>query len=1025
MREKMKNGFLLLSEYRLAVAAVSVLVLLLGVISLVRMPLQLLPEVHYPQIRVIGDLPGQTSSVIEESINEPLEAALGGTPGLRRMESRSGDGRSYVDLFFEPGYDMNRALRDVSQGVQRARSSMPPGFPEPRVFEVATSVEPVMQFAFGSGTHTAAELRQILRSSLLPRLRAIDGVDMVFIGREEIPELVVEVDPELQRQFNVSLHDLEMTLAQATAPPAAGQLLSSGFEGVGVLGEAVWDANLLMERTVAPVGQAAVSIPIGALAQAYRSPSESSIRTRLNGNPAVLVTVHRSPRAQSLQMAESVRNAVDRVTRDRAQIEATLLFDDSVVTAGAVNSVLVAASIGSILAMGLVFFALRQGKKVLLVGFVIITSLAGAVLALSLSGMTLNLLTLAGLLISVGLGLDYAIIYFDRLERIAISAEGREAQAMVDVAAPLLGALLTTVAAIAPFLLVEGLVAQLFRPLILTVIYSSVFSYLAALIQLPVFAGVADNATAKREAGTSEASRTLQPWRGRFWRYSQSAWVIWLWVVVLFAGTLWLGRTRPFEVLPTVDDGFVDVRIVHPAGISPNDMDALARRAEEKLMGVAGSEGVFTTVGGYFREGLPSFRPGTANFMVRVHTDGGNRSSAAWANDARRALESLEIPVMSSRFGLPRIRGVRTRLSDSDIEVVLTRPDGDLLALGDAETMVQEALLEVEGIADAERMRGGVSPRWRVDPHYAALTRYGVSVESVSRAVMYTMEGVVLRERMERGDPLRLRIRYDRRVAGGPQHLEHVKLPSVHGAWVHLADLADFMLIEEPTHIERRENQRVVRVAAQLDPAGPGAARVATLVEERLAGLVLPDAVSWWLEGEVEAVEETRQTFAVALLLALLIVFMILVVQYDSLRWALAGLITIPLCSFGALALLTVMGHPLDAMVLAGLLISIGIVANSMILVLSEAGWRKHHHPQEPLADALAFASRARLRPVLLTVVSTTLGMAPLLFGGSEVFGLLQPLAISLTGSLLFSVPIACGLLPGLLLSIVRKTETQ
>ncbi|MCC5807002.1 MAG: efflux RND transporter permease subunit [Opitutales bacterium] len=1016
MRGPLYSFFRALAEYRLAVGAVAALIVLLAGIGLARMPLQLLPEVHYPHVRVIGDFPGQTSAVIEESINEPLEAALAGLPGVRRMESRAGDGRSYVELFFEPAYDMDRALRDVSQAVQRARASMPPNLPEPRVFEVATSVEPVMQYAFGSGTHTAAELRQLLRSTLLPRLRAIDGVDMVFIGREEDPELVVEIDPWEQLALGVPLEAVESTLLEATAPPAAGQLLTSGFEGVGVLGEAVWEADRLLERTLHPRGRMDVALPLASFAQAYRAPSETSLRTRLNGDPAVLVTIHRSPRAQSLRMAAEVRAAVDSVMSRSSfsDLTATLLFDDSVVTAGAVRSVLVAAGIGSLLAMGLVFFALRQGRKVILVGLVILTSLACATLALAGAGMTLNLLTLAGLLISVGLGLDYAIIYFDRLDRLQGEADGREARAMVDVAAPLLGALLTTVAAITPFLLVEGLVAQLFRPLILTVIFSSVFAYLAAFLILPAFAGWG------RQSHTSAGKLELVPWKGRFWRTSQRVWIAWPATALLLGGILILGRALPFEVLPTVDDGFVDVRLVHPVGISPNTMDALTRRAERALLEVEGTAGLFTTVGGYFREGLPAFRPATANFMVRVDTRGGDRPSAEWADDARRALRELDVPSLSARFGLPRIRGVRTRLSDSDIEVVLTRPDGDLLALADAEVRAEQALREVSGLIDVQRLRGGVSPRWRIEPRYPDLTRYGVVTADLNRAVVYTLEGSVLRERMERGDLLALRVRFDRREAGGPHHLEQVRVPAGNGAWVHLADVADFQLIEEPTHIERRENQRVVRIGAQLDPAGPGPGRVAAEVERVLSGIELPGDVSWWLEGEIEALEETRRTFAAALVIALLVVFMILLVQYGSFRWALAGWMAIPLCGFGAVALLALMGQSLDAMVLAGLLISVGIVANSMILVLSEAQWRRTTAADEPLGDVLAYASRARLRPILLTVASTTLGMSPLLFGGSEVFGLLQPLAIALTGSLLLSVPVACLVLPGILRRLGR-----
>ncbi|MFU8849056.1 MAG: efflux RND transporter permease subunit [Opitutales bacterium] len=1011
--------FTTLRDYRLAVGAVAAAITILAAISLARMPLQLLPEVRYPQIRVISDLPGQTSAVIEANINEPLESALGGLPGLRRMESRSGDGRSYLDLFFEPGYDMDRGLRDVTQATQRARSSMPPDFPEPRVFEVATSVEPVIQYAFGSGTHTAAELRQRLRSTLLPRLRAIEGVDMVFIGREEDPELIVEVDPWKQMAFGVPLEALEGCLVEAIAPPIAGQLLTSSFEGVGVLGEAVWDADRLLERTVHPRERTDITLPLTSFAQAYRAPSETSLRTRLNGDPAVLLTIHRSPRAQSLRMAAKIRAAVDNVMGQSAfaDVEATLLFDDSVITSGAVRSVLVAAIVGSLLAMGLVFFALRQGRKVLLVGLVILTSLASATLALAAMGMSLNLLTLAGLLISVGLGLDYAIIYFDRLDRLQEAREGRAAaQAMVDVAKPLLGALLTTVAAIAPFLLVEGLVAQLFHPLILTVILSSVFAYLSALFILPTFAD-----WGKTRQSRMPDSKKTEPWSGLFWRTSQRGWVAWPVSLLLLGGMLFLGRALPFEVLPTVDDGFVNVRIVHPVGIPPDAMDSLTRRAELALLEVEGTDELFTTVGGYFREGLPAFRPATANFMVRVDTREGEFSSAQWANEARGALQGLDVPALNTRFSLPRIRGVRTRLSESDIEVILTRPDGDLLALAETEILVENALGKIYGLTDVERLRSGVSPRWRVMPNYSDLSHYGVSTADLNQAVTYTMEGTVLGQRMEKGDPLALRVRFDRREAGGPQHLERVRVPAAHGSWVQLADLADFQLIEEPTHIERRENQRVVRLGAQLDPLGPGPRRVVAEVERILSGLDFPETVSWWLEGEIEALEETRRTFTGALALALLIVLLILLVQYGSFRWALAGWITIPLSGFGAVALLALMGQALDAMVLAGLLISVGIVANSMILVLSEAQWRQASHTSEPLSKALAYASKTRMRPILLTVASTSLGMSPLLFGGSEVFGLLQPLAVALTGSLLFSVPVACLVLPGILRSLVRK----
>ncbi|MCC5833399.1 MAG: efflux RND transporter permease subunit [Opitutales bacterium] len=993
---------------RIAVAAVAMAIMAIAAVSLVQMPLQLLPEVRYPQVRIIGDLPGQTSRVIEESINEPLEAALAGLPGMVRLESRSGDGRAYLDLYFEPAHDLDRAIRDVTQAAQRAQSQIPAEFPEPRIFAVSTMEDPVLQFAFGSSELSAAEVRQRLRSSLLPRLRAVRGVDAVFIGREEVRELVVDVDPKAQSRLQVSLQEIEALLREATDPPSSGALRSSSFEGVGILGDSGWDSERLGERLMllGELGDRHVSLD--SVARTYRASSEESLRTRLDGESAVLLTVHRSADAHSLRLAREVRGLVQRVGDSSGfeSIQTTLLYDDSVVTQSAVRSVLVAALGGSFLAMLLLFLTLRQKRYIPLVALLVGVSLAAAVIVLNFMGMTLNLLTLAGLLLSVGLGLDYAIIYFDRLDRMhrkVDEAGDIHVRAMARVAGPLSGAMLTTLAAILPFLLVEGLVARLFEPLIWTVVVCAVFSYLFALILLPTFV--------RGSAACNE--RPSSPRTDRVWGLLHRPWLSWVVIVLLLNGLFWGSRALPFEVLPVVDDGFVDLRMTHPAGIPMADLDALTQRVEAKLLNLKGSDAVFSTVGGYFREGLPSYRPGTANFMVRVDTSRAG-SSAEWADAARAAVADLQVPQLNLSVSLPRIRGVQTRLADADLIVVLTHDGGDLLALSELENEVVESLGEVEGLTDVERVRGGVSPRWEIRPDYTALAYYGVEPSVLRQVIEYALEGRVLRERMEQGEPLALRARYDRSRSGGPERLESAWLPTRQGGSVHLGDVSSFALIEEPTHIERRENQRVLRVAAQLAPAGPGASAIAERVQDQLATMDLPSGVSWWLEGEIEAIEETRRTFMVAIGLALLMVLTLLLIQYGSVSYAVAGLLAIPLSGAGAMMLLVAMNRALDAMVLAGLLIAIGIVANNVILVLSQAQAAREEDPDLSNAEALNASARDRFRPILLTVTSTVLGMSPLILGGAEVFGLLQPLAIALTGALLLSIPVACGVLPGL-----------
>ncbi|TVR53724.1 MAG: efflux RND transporter permease subunit [Gemmatimonadales bacterium] len=1025
-----------LSERRVAMGAIAGATVILAVVALSQMPLQLLPEIRYPQIRVISDIPGQTSRVIEESVNEPIEAALEGTPGIVQMESRSGDGRSYIDLFFAPGYDLDRALRDATQAVQRALPQMPAGFPEPRIFAVSTMEDPVLQFAFGSSTLPVAEIRQRLRGSVLPRLRAVEGVEAVYIGREEDPELAVDVDPVRQAAAGISLDAVEAVLFQATAPPPSSAMRTPSFEGIVVLGEMGWDPRWLETQPI-PVSGTPHAVPLGSFASVYRTASEERLHTRLNQEPAVLVSVHRSPNAHSLRMARDARAVVEELGSSSvlSGIEGSVLFDDSVVTRSAVWSVVTAAVGGALLAMLLLFFTLRHPRNTPLVAMVVGVSMASTVVVLFAMGQTLNLLTLAGLLLSVGLGLDYAIIYFDRLDRLERTPSGDRPEgmdapsaplhllAMVQVVGPLLGALLTTLAAVLPFLLVQGMVALLFRPLIWTVVIAAIFSFLFAVILLPAFSrgsGSGERVEVEpgrvRRRGFSGPGEELPGWWTRLQRPS----VIWGTVAVAGLGLFLGGRALPFEVLPVVDDGFVEARLTHPAGIPTQEMDALARRAEAALAELRGTDALFTTVGGYFREGLPAYRPGTTDFMVRVNTREGGGSSQDWAERARSALGALDIPSLRVSVTPPRIRGVQTRLSEADLIVVLTREDGNLLALNELESRIVEVMQGVPGLLDVQRERAGVSPRWMATPRYDLLAASGVSPEALSQTVAYALEGRVIRQRMMNGEPLILRTRYDRRKAGGPHHLEssRVAVPGVGD--VQLGDLVDFRLIEEPTHIERREGQRVVRISSQFDPAGPGPGAVARSVERALAEAELPVGVSWWLEGELDALQETSRTFAISLGLALVMVLTLLLIQYGSLPFALAGLITIPLSGVGTLLLLAALGRPLDAMVLAGLLIAVGIVANNVILVLSQ-GQEATQGPQGiPLREALFEAARDRLRPISLTVFSTVLGMSPLLLGGAQVFGLLQPLAIALTGALLVSIPLACLLLPGVAASLAE-----
>ncbi len=1013
--------FTALSKHQLPIAVVVMVVVAAAVIVLLRMPLQLLPEIQYPQIRVIGDYPGRTAGVIEESVNQPLEEAFAGLEGLLKMESRSGDGRSYIELFFQPGHDLDRGLQDALQGVARARGSIPPEFPDPRVFQVGTTESPVLQIAFSSEAMSAGDLRGRLRADVLPRLRTIPGVEAAFIAREDNRELIVELDPDQMDAAGLVDEDVEEILFTAMAPPVDGAIRTTEFEGVGTLAATQWDVEEIGALPVKPRAAGSRPVRLSDIATIRRTTSDESLRVRLNGENAVLLTVHRTTRANAVRMANRVRGAVERSvsSSEMNDVKAEVLFDDSLVTAAAARNVGIAAAAGSLLAMVLIILGLRNRRSAPVVASIVLAGLAGSVIVLHAFGQSLNLLTMAGLLLSVGLGLDYAIIYFDRLERLAARKGGDvstlSARAAASVVRPLVGAVVTTLGAILPFLFVDGLIALIFRPLILTVAIASVLTFAFAMVILPAMRvrapGVADD--------DAQTPAPRVPPRLVKILHTSAALV----VAVFMALALWLGpRALPFEVLPVVDDGFVEIRLVHPPGIPMDRLDALSRRIEQTFASTPGTRSVFASVGGYFREGMPSFRPGTVNYMVRVKTGDGH-SSVDWADEVREAVADLGIPDIRLSITTPRIRNVETRLADADVILVLTRTDGDLLALGEDEREAMARMEGVEGLIDVERLRAGVSPRWQIRPDREALALHGIPESDLRGFVGRALEGRVVRQRIEHGEPLTLRLRH-LRTAPGPERVLQGRLPAPGGGSVHLGDVATFALVEEPTHIERREQQRVVRIAAALDPAGSAPEQVLRNLEASLAGAPFEPQTSWWTEGEVEAIGETRRTFAIALGLALFFVFSWLLIQYRRVSFAIATLVVLPLGGGGAFWLLMSMGRPIDAMVLAGLLIAIGISANNAILVLSQAGESEgmpDDFGKRPLAERLRSAGRLRLRPVVITTTSTVIGMSPLLLGGGGVAGMLQPLAIALIGALLASIPLSCLVLPALAARLARE----
>ncbi|TVR00643.1 MAG: efflux RND transporter permease subunit [Deltaproteobacteria bacterium] len=990
-------------QRRGAVLTLVLTLVVAGVLAASTMPVQLLPRIDYAQVRVIADLPGQSAEAIEVSLNAPLEEALAGVRGLRAMQSRSGDERSYIELFLQEGHDPQLALQEAMAAVQQAAPQLPAGMPLPRIFPVSTADEPALIVALRDGELPPWVLRERLRADLLPALRGVRGVAAIHVGRTEAREFHVDLDPQALALAGMSVSEVLALLRAEVGPPVHSTLRDRTIEVLGRHGAVRPDAERL--RTMPLPLADGTRLPLQAVADVHPDAlSEGRLPSRLDGRPAVLLEVMRDPGARSHEVAGAVRDQLSRWQERGEDRAAVVLHDDAFLTEAALRGLGSAALAGGLLASLLLLLALRSVRHLPAVLLLLPGTLAFAVILLAWMGLGLDLMTLTGLLFTIGLGLDYLVIFADRLqrerERASELPEGAapEDRAFAAVAGPLLGALLTTLAAVLPFLLVQGPVAQLFAPMILSVVAASVASFLLAMLVLPAWG---DSGAARSEGLTPSASGST----ARALRTGIGALLLFLTPVgfaVLVLGT-------PIELLPAVDDGLVRVRVNVPAGQPLDEVDRTARRLEALLLELPDTEHVHTTVGGYVREGGASYRPGEINCFVRVTRQPMGDGAAAWVARARTALDELGLLHARTRWELPRIRGVRTSLEDDDVVLVLSHTDGDLGALREAAESLRRTLANVEGLGRFSLSRDGIGTRVVIEPREEALVAAGVSGGELHAVLRLAMEGETVGRWVERGEPRTLRVRFQRETAGRSTDIDTLPILATDTSIVGLGSLVQASWREEALHIERNEGLRVQRLRASRDGTASADATLRAL-EGAIGEAELDAAISLRVDGELVTIRDAMRTLLGALLLCMLGVLVVLHLQYGWLRAAFSAVLMLPLSAVGALALTALLGQPMGGLLLAGLLIAFGIIANGAILILSEAVERAGHG--RPHRDQVREAASSRLRPIVLTVLTTSLGLSPLLVVGGGVSDLLQPLALAVIGALLLSVPLLHSAMP-------------
>lgn len=1000
-------GFLL--RRPVSVAAFYLLAGALAVVAAMRLPVALLPSLRYPALVVWTAYPDVAPEQVERAVTEPVEQAVAGTAGLAKVTSRSQLGGSLVRLDFGWNTDMDFAALEAREKLDRLGGLLPDRAERPLVLRVDPSDRPILVVAVAAaagpgprGEPSATDLlrvKQAARDVVARRLEQLDGVARVRVTGGWEPEVQVLVSPERATAYGVDLEDISRSLREANVALSGGVVRRGAFRyAVEVSGE-LRDAAEVAGTVVSEPGRAPVRLREVATVRDGIVPRRGLVR--LDGRETLLLLVERRPDANTVETAGAARQALAELRSQLPGLRLDVVVDESVFIEDALSGVLGSLLGGAVLTVAVLLVFLRRPRALAAVAIAVPLSLALTLVLFDLLSLTLNLISLSGLALGVSLLLDNATVVVENIARLrerGLDAMEAARAGAAEVAGAITASTLTTLAVFLPITLVEGLAGRLFRDQSLAIVCSVGSSLFVALTAVPLIA-------ARDRSGMLDfAGKAGGFWLGLYERALEVCLrrrgAVLAATGLLLAATGWLAFNLPRETVPQADEGRVTVNLALPPDADLPLVEERSRRIESAAAG------------------WPEVR--------RVLADLGERDDARLDLDPRPLYEGELTLVLDPGTPAAAVLDRLTKLplpADMTLEGRAVRPQLESLLVSDAADLLIDLVSEVR--SEAGPAIGPLVARLRnrpelinvalADPEGVPAYRLTLDRDAVARfgARPATLETYL--EAAARGrEATRLRaVNDDVPVVLHAEAVDSIErlLGERVPAGDALLPLSTFVRAEAvrlPSVLLRGDQAPVVRLTADVAPGSTLQAAVQAVRAELDAHL--PASVQGRVGGADEAFRESLAALGKTLLLSVLLVYLILAAQFESLLQPLVILSAVPLAATGVVAALALTGQSWNLMSLTACVVVVGIVDNDAIVKVDFINQRRR--AGLPILEAVREAGRDRFRPIVMNTLTTVLGLVPMALGLGRGGGLQAPLAITIVGGLLSATLLTLVVVP-------------
>jgi len=987
--------------------------LVLGAVSLSRMGLDLLPQMTYPAVTVVTRYENVAPEDIEQLVTKPIESVVSTVSGVKKVTSQSLEGISLVIVEFEWGTNLDFAAQEVRDKIGLIERYLPQDVQKPIVFKFDASMMPVARYVATSDRYTLTQLKKLLEDDIAPYLERVEGVATVdVLGGRDI-EYWVEVDIPKLIEAGVSFSQISQMLQLNNFNFPSGKVdIRQKTLLIRTIGE--YGGVKDLENQVVGFRKNGLPVFLKDIAKVYSTESERLGFAKSFKNEAIIISVYKRSGANTVQVVQRVDKAISRLSKWYKDIKLEKGFDQSRFITKSASETINSGIIGAILAALMIFLFLIDLRPTVIISLAIPFSVIMSFTVLYFLGYSLNMMTLAGIALGVGMLVDAAVVVVENIFRHEELGEDRYSAAISgteEVWTAISASTLTNIVVFLPLIYVGGLIGQFTKPLAVTVTVTLLASLLVAVTIIPVMT-----------SSYITQSVALKEMRKRYWftpvrEFYQKLLtnfvlpkrgLVLIGAIVLFLASLPLLKFIDKEFMPPMDMGTAVISIELPPATNLKEtehyVDQIIDIAKEypevqRVLALGGSSGTGMMFG-------TSQGSNSATLLIRL-VDAAKRKKSAM-QIANEILQKAPVYQGATVKSMDLVNTLFFGGAGKPVEISLYGED--LEELSSLANTVAEEIGKIKGITGVEISLKKAKPELRINILRDKAAYFGLTPIQIQRELQIALQGMTTTKLRLKGKDYNLVLKADTTyLKENVEKLYYFPILTPTGAVIPLKEIADFSYDYGPVQIDHENQSRVIKVLADIQ--GRKKSEVFAEIRDRLFKLSLPEGYSLQIKGEFEQVQDMIKNLGISIFAAIVLVYMILAAQLESLKDPIIIMLTIPLAFIGVVLALWISGTTISVSSMVGALILVGVVVNQAIVMLTF--YKELREKGVDPLEAVIQGSVVRLRPVLITNLTTIFGLIPMaLSGHTEGGALRQPLAVAMIGGLTASTIMAFFVVP-------------